>query len=137
MLRLFILFLLFVSPLYADNYSQKACFKNTCIKVEVVEGPIQLEQGLMFRESMKEDEGMLFILPEEKFTKFWMRNMRFALDIIWMDKEKVVFQISENVPPCQGPCPDIIPSQKTKYVLEVNSGFSKRHQLKIGEKVEF
>jgi uncharacterized membrane protein (UPF0127 family) len=113
------------------------CIKDTCIQAEVVSAFAEREKGLMFRESLAKDKGMLFILEEEGLYGFWMKNMRFALDIIWLDLNKKIIDIKENVQPCGASCEILNSDGKAKYVLEVNAGFSKRNKIKVGEVARF
>ena len=96
------------------------------------------QRGLMFREELKEDQGMLFIFEREGIYAFWMKNMRFPIDILWLDKEKMVVHIESEVPPCpRDPCPSYAPSQAAQYVLELRSGWVKRHGLRLYERLDF
>jgi len=113
------------------------CIKDTCIQAEVVSTFAEREKGLMFRESLADDKGMLFIFEEEGLYNFWMKNMRFPLDIIWLDLNKKIVDIKENVLPCSESCEILSPENKAKYVLEVNAGFTRRNKVKIGEVVRF
>jgi len=113
------------------------CIKDTCIQAEVVSAFAEREKGLMFRESLGDDKGMLFIFEEEGLYSFWMKNMRFPLDIIWLDLNKKIVDIKENVMPCSGSCEILSPENKAKYVLEVNAGFTRRNKVKVGEVVRF
>lgn len=98
---------------------------------------MQRERGLMFRKYLAPDEGMFFILGDEGAHSFWMKNMQFSLDIIWIDENKAIVEIMQNVPPCSEVCPDFIPQRKAKFVLEVNAGFTQKNQIKVGDIVEF
>ena len=113
------------------------CIKDTCIQAEVVSAFAEREKGLMFRESLAEDRGMLFIFEEEGLYSFWMKNMRFPLDIIWLDLNKKIVEIKENVLPCSESCETLSPENKARYVLEVNAGFTRRNKIKVGESVRF
>jgi len=98
----------------------------------------QRQQGLMFRQGMKEDQGMLFIFETEDYYSFWMKNMHFALDMLWLDSQRRIVHIEENVPPCPNePCPSYMPSRPALYVLELVSGSVKKHGLKIGDRLDF
>jgi len=107
------------------------------VEAEIASTDIEKERGLMERETLAQDEGMLFVFQEEKIRAFWMKNMRFPLDIIWADADKRIVDIRENVPPCQESCPDIISEFPAKFVLEVNSGFVKKNKIKVGDTLEF
>lgn len=107
----------------------------------IAEKAVTLEErakGLMHRERLEENEGMIFIFEKEDFHSFWMKNMVIALDIIWVDKDKRVVYYLENVPPCkEESCPSYYPMRKSKYVIEVISGFIKRENLKLGDEIKF
>ena len=113
------------------------CIKDACIQVEVVSTFAEREKGLMFRESLAVDRGMLFIFEQEGIYSFWMKNMRFPLDIIWLDLNKKIVDIKENIPPCSESCEILNPENKAKYVLEVNAGFTRRNKIKAGELARF
>jgi len=113
------------------------CIKYTCIQAEVVSAFAERGKGLMFRESLAKNKGMLFIFEKEGLYSFWMKNMRFPLDIIWLDLNKKIVDIKENVSPCGESCETLSPGNKAKYVLEVNAGFTKRNKIKVGESVGF
>ena len=91
----------------------------------------------MFRKYLPEDRGMLFVFEEEKIHSFWMKNMLFPLDIIWMDNHKRIVDIYKEALPCKDLCKTITPKAQAKFVLEVNSGFVEKNQLKIGDSVGF
>lgn len=98
----------------------------------------QRQQGLMFRKGMKEDQGMLFIFEEENYYSFWMKNTYFPLDMLWLDSNRLIVHIEENVPPCPvEPCPSYMPTRPARYVLELVSGSVKKHGLKIGDRLDF
>lgn len=92
----------------------------------------------MFRESLCPDCGMLFVFPRQERYAFWMKNMRFPLDFIWIGEDKKVSAIITDVPPCSGDyCPTVASGEKVKYVLEVNAGFAAKHNIKVSDKVKF
>ena len=83
---------------------------------------------------MAENHGMLFTFPEESNINFWMKDMMFPLDFIYLDKNfKVVDTISDQEPcPLKGDCPLIKTKSKFTYVIEVNSGFIEKNEIEIG-----
>lgn len=91
----------------------------------------------MFQSSLPEGQGMLFVFEEEAVPCFWMKNVRFPLDIIWLSQDKTVADISESVLPCGDSCPGIMPKARARYALEVNSGFAAKNHIKIGDQAEF
>jgi hypothetical protein len=95
-------------------------------------------QGLMFREEIKEDQAMLFIFEEEDIHSFWMKNMRFAIDILWLDSQRRIVHIENQVPPCpKDPCPSYVPSAAATFVVELRAGFVGRHHLRPYDRIEF
>ncbi|MBU2539753.1 DUF192 domain-containing protein [Patescibacteria group bacterium] len=113
------------------------CFGNNCFAVKIANNPTTRELGLMFRKSLDENQGMLFIFPKEETYSFWMKNTSIPLDIIWINQNKKVVFISKNNQPCKiNPCPLINQSIPAKYVLEINGGLSDKINLKVSDKIE-
>lgn len=101
------------------------------LTVEIADDGEKITRGLMFRDGMPDDHGMLFIFPDERIYPFWMMNMQFNLDIIWLDSNGKVVHIVEDAEPCidaslTSLC-TFTPDAPAKYVLEVNSGFVRKH----------
>ena len=135
----FLLFIILVVVLFQiplqNNY---VCFSETCISVEIMDTPEQRALGLMFRESLDEDKGMVFIFEEKSTYKFWMKNVNFPIDIIFLDEDKNIIGIFENVPGCiKDPCDVYGPEEESLYVIETVAGFSEKNNIEIGQKVEF
>lgn len=89
--------------------------------------------GLMFRQRMRKDTCMLFIFSREARHGIWMHNMRFPIDIMWLDRSKRVVDFVEMALPTSKST--YRPEKDAKYVLEVNSGFIKRNRIKKGDAV--
>jgi uncharacterized membrane protein (UPF0127 family) len=95
-------------------------------------------RGLQFRNSLSENQGMLFVFDHEDQYAFWMKDTLIPLDIIWLDYSKKVVYIEENAKPCKiAPCPSYRPSANALYVLEVNAGYAQKIGLKKGDALEF
>ena len=91
--------------------------------VEIAETQEKQALGLMFRDSMPADQGMLFIFPNEARRSFWMKNTRIPLDIMYFDKELKMVSISADTPPCRvSRCPSYPSTGPAMYVLELNAG---------------
>lgn len=106
----------------------------TQVLVEVVDTPEAIQKGLSGRLNLDADKGMLFLFPEAKIYKFWMPDMYFPIDIIWISGGKIA-DIDENVPnefDSQNPI-FYFPSRPVESVLEVNAGFVRKHNVKIGD----
>src|SRR5512143_2397775 len=81
--------------------------------------------GLMFREKLDPKEGMLFVFDSEEPHSFWMKNMKFPIDILWLDRERKIVYIAKSVPACaKEPCPFYSPLLPSLYVLELTAGRS-------------
>jgi hypothetical protein len=105
------------------------------VRAEVADNVAKQIKGLMFRSSLKENEGMLFDFGKEGYPGIWMMNTSIPLDIIWINNGKVV-DIKKDAHPCRIVCLSYGPKEQARYVLEVNANFTDRHNIKIGTKVE-
>ena len=106
------------------------------VKVEIADTPLLQEKGLSGIESLKEDEGMLFIFENPSLQSFWMKDMRFPIDIIWFDEQMKIVWIEKNLSRSSYPS-TFSPDKNSKYVLEVIAGFSTKNNLKIGDSMRF
>ncbi len=105
---------------------------------ELAMTPEQRQLGLMFREGINADQGMLLVFEEEDLFAIWMKNMKFALDILWLDQEKRIVHIECDVPPCRAePCATYSPQIPSRYVLELQAGSVKQNSLKLYDRLEF
>ncbi|MFY9299616.1 MAG: DUF192 domain-containing protein [Candidatus Nitrosotenuis sp.] len=99
----------------------------------------QKAKGLAIKDSLNENEGMLFIFQQEGKYGFWMNGMKFPIDIFWLNKAGKVIHIETNLQPCasKSECPTFNPQENTLYVLETVAGFAEKHGVKIGTDVDF
>ena len=119
------------------NRSQ-VCFHQSCVNVEVVQKPEELSRGLQFRKSLDKNSGMLFIFPQAGVYQFWMKDTLIPLDMLWLNEEREIMHIARQVPPCvEDPCPTYGPEESSRYVLEVNAGYTDELGLKVGGQAEF
>ncbi len=106
------------------------------LNVDFATLPPTQERGLSGTKSLGEGEGLLFVFPTETQIPFWMKQMNYPIDIIWINGAKKVTEIEKNV------SPDTYPAQFTadkqfQYVLEVNAGFADKNNIKEGSDVLF
>lgn len=108
---------------------------NITIPIELADTPQKQIQGLSDRAELGAESGMLFVFPDKKARSFWMKNMHFPLDIIWINDDKII-NISKNLAP-KGEHPEKIYGSEgdANYALEVNGGFCDQNDIKIGDKV--
>jgi len=108
------------------------------IHVEVAADNATREQGLMYRDQLAADRGMIFLFPATAEYSFWMKNTLIPLDMIWIDEGYKIVHISHDVPPCKAdPCPSYPPNVLSKSVLELASGVAAKHRLALGQTVRF
>ncbi len=102
------------------------------IFVEIADSMEERALGLMYRTSLEEDQGMLFVFEDTKERIFWMKNTKIPLDILFLDENGTIVDIKENFVPCIiDPCEHYY-SKPTMYALEVNAGFIEKHGIAIG-----
>jgi len=114
----------------------RAIVNGKVLSLEIADSPEERRVGLMFRDPLPENHGMLFVFGREQAYSFWMMDMRFSLDIIWIDSNGIVVHIENNVPPCSRACPSYQPNVSALYVLEVNAGFADSIDLHEGTFIE-
>lgn len=109
---------------------------NLNINLTIAKTQAEKIKGLSGKETLQENEGMLFVYEKEGNYGIWMKDMNFALDIIWMDANFNIVDITENARPES--FPEIFyPRAGAQYVLEVNSGFAKKHHIKKDDRLLF
>ena len=106
-------------------------------RVEIAETREKQALGLMFRDSMPRNKGMIFIFPNEAPRSFWMKNTRIPLDIMYFDKGLKLVSISADTPPCRvSRCPSYPSSKPAMYVLELNAGMAAELGVGPGDLLE-
>jgi uncharacterized membrane protein (UPF0127 family) len=94
------------------------------------------EKGLGGMESLPENSAMLFTFQNEDIYNIWMKDMKFPIDIIWLNSSKKIVAIEENISP--DTYPEIFsPGEKSLYVLETNAGFVEKNNLLTGNTLDF
>ena len=105
-------------------------------KVDIADSSEEQALGLMFRNSMAADQGMLFIFPNEAPRSFWMKNTRIPLDIMYFDKDLKMVSISADTPPCRvSRCPSYPSKAPAMYVLELNAGIASELGVGVGDRL--
>jgi uncharacterized membrane protein (UPF0127 family) len=97
----------------------------------------QIIKGLSIKSSLKENEGMLFVFNSSSRRGFWMKDMKFPIDVIWLNENKKIIHIKKNLELCVSNYPVYYPEQNSKYVLETVAGFADKQNLKVGDTVLF
>ncbi len=131
-----IFYYLATHPMGSEVYGEK----NLNLNIERVETSESRRQGLSDRVSLCDRCGMLFVFESNNYYTFWMKDMNFDIDIIYLDADMRIVNIFENVSKesyKKSPPETFSNTKLAKYVLELNSGKSKSLGLKIGEKISF
>jgi len=105
--------------------------------VELAETSEEQALGLMFRDSMAEDRGMLFLFPAESRRSFWMKNTRIPLDILYFDSDLALVSVAADARPCRSArCPSYPSEGAAQYVLELNAGKAAELDVRPGDVLE-
>lgn len=125
-----------------DLYSRPVRMPDgTVYTAEVVTKAFDMTRGLMFRDKLEADRGMLFVYNAAGNYPVWTYQTRIAIDTIWMDPNRLITEIVPNIEPCKSEsarqCPQYGGKTRAMYVLEVNAGVAARHNLKPGDRLHF
>jgi uncharacterized membrane protein (UPF0127 family) len=111
--------------------------KGQHINVELALNDASRMRGLMFREHLAANHGMLFVFEQETPQAFWMKNTKIPLDILYFDHAGKLVSLQEHVPPCTAdPCPAYPSNAPALYVLELGGGEAAKLGIKLGETLE-
>ena len=129
-----------VYALNADNVSSSSVkIKDLIVYVDLAKTPEQQAKGLSIKNTLNENEGMLFIFDTPKEYSFWMKDMKFPIDIMWIGSDNKIVYIEKNLQPCAFFlfCTSYSPHANSKYVLEVPSNYTAKNSIVIGDRVDF
>jgi len=108
------------------------------IPVEVADTLKKRSLGLGKRNSLKKGWGMLFVFEKRKLHRFWMKDMQFSLDVIWLDNHKIVHIIHNAEPSNYRDEPEVMTSPvPVNFVLEIAAGWAEKLRLKTGQRMKF
>jgi uncharacterized membrane protein (UPF0127 family) len=110
--------------------------KGQSYSIEVAEDNASREHGLMDRDSMPTDHGMLFVFQDDLPRAFWMKNCKFPQDMLFFDADRKLVSVQHDVPACTvDPCPAFSSGAPARYVLELNAGQAKKLGLISGDEL--
>lgn len=115
------------------NINQLCCsteVENMCFNVEIADDVESRQRWLMFRESLPDDSGMLFVFDNSDFYSFWMKNTLLPLAWIWMDSDMKIVDVILMYPCETEECPSYVPKNKAKYVLEINQKWVEDNRIR-------
>lgn len=105
------------------------------INIEIADTDYDTQTGMMYRNAMQDNQGMLFVFPTMRERFFYMKNTRIPLDLIYLDANKYIVSFQEKAQPFnEATLPSRVPAQ---YVLEVNAGLAQKWLLEVGDKMEY
>lgn len=110
------------------------------IFAEVMSRPEDMRRGMMFREHLAPDRGMLFVHAVPGRYRYWMYQCLIPLDILWLDSERRIVEMSLDTPPCQDEawqCPYYGGNHDAQFVLELAGGMARKYGLKLGDRLAF
>ncbi|MDC0742680.1 DUF192 domain-containing protein [Polyangium mundeleinium] len=120
-------------PLLREGKVVFADAKDEAVTVEIAQREHERARGLMYRKQMDEARGMIFVFERREVHQFWMHNTCIPLDMLFVDDDGTIVGIEENAPTMNDstfsvPC-------ASRYVIEVNAGYCRRHGVRAGQKV--
>lgn len=113
---------------------------NAELSVEIRKTPMERTHGLSGRPDLQNDRGILFVFEEPDVYPFWMKEMRFPIDIIWIERgsditgQPIVADVTANISPDSFP-ERFTPPVPVRYAIEVNAGWAEQHGIQIGDPV--
>jgi uncharacterized membrane protein (UPF0127 family) len=106
------------------------------IHAEIADTEALRDRGLGGRDSLAPNTGMLFVFAQDGQYAFWMKDMKFAIDMIWIAADGRIVYIAPNISPDTYP-KNFAPTSPARYVLEVAAGYSAGHDVKVGDQLQF
>ena len=125
-----------VSPESSGYRQMPVQLGGTTLTADVADNESQRELGLSGRAGLPEGTGMLFVFQVDGQHAFWMKDMLFSIDMIWLSPEKKVVYIAANARPESYPS-SYMPESASRYVIEVPAGWAARHNVAIGSVAQF
>ncbi len=113
----------------------QACFGEDCFFIEIADTSEERALGLMGRESLSANQGMLFVFESESIHGFWMKNTLISLDAIWINAQNQVVDVKTMVPCEKDPCHVYNPNGSSLFVLEINAGLANEYTIQPGDVV--
>lgn len=119
-----------------EDKTLELCIRENCFVVGVAKTENERELGLMYKEELPQEKGLLLVFEDEGVQSIWMKNVLIPLDIIWINSDLEIVSIKENVSPCKKePCLIYKNSTSALYVLELNAGKVKEIGTREGDRV--
>ena len=111
-------------------------YRNKNISAFIADTPQKQRRGLAVRSSIGDNEAMLFVFPRSDIYPFWMKDMQFPIDIVWLDADKKVVFIKEHAQPKDFP-ETYTPNRRARYVIEFVDGFVEKNNVQVGDEFKW
>lgn len=131
-----IFLLLLLLTFILSRKSTKVTVGGQTFSVKVAKTDKEKQVGLSETKKLDKNKGMLFIFDNPDYYAFWMKNMKFPIDIIYINGDKVTYVVHSAPAPTGSNLPIYQPNEKSDKVLEINSGLSKTYNIKAGSPVK-
>ena len=118
------------------GHQTRVVIGDTAVLARVADTESTRIRGLSGTHSLNEDQAMLFVFDRASDWSIWMKDMRYPIDVIWIDETKTVVDFTSNLTPASYPH-SFKPGRPALYVLEVPSGFASRHSVRLGTRADF
>ncbi len=125
----------FARPVSAPGDDSSVVFGDGRLFLELATSTSTRERGLGLRDPLASDAAMLFVFPKDGSYAFWMKDMRFPIDIFWLNADARVVHIESSIAPSTYPAAFQSPTP-ARYVLETNAGYAEHHHIQIGTTLE-
>ena len=127
------------TPVSSGYRQVNVTINNFTLVADIAETGDQRSKGLSVKDTLNETEGMLFVFSTEREHSFWMKGMKFPIDIIWIDGDKEVVHVEHSLEPCvpDSSCQTYRPSADSLYVLETVAGFAQKYNVTENTYVDF
>jgi len=130
-----------IEPITFNKEGELAIYKAetdsilTQLNIEIADSEYETQTGLMYRDAMEENQGMLFIFPEEAMHSFYMKNTKMSLDIVFIAADLKIASFQENTNPFDET--GLSSQVPVQYVLELNAGLIEKWSLKVGDSIAY
>lgn len=125
-----------IFAILSQNKLPELTVNNTKVRIEIAISSQEKSRGLCCRDSLPENQGMLFVYDSPGDYGFWMKGTRIPLDMYWINQEKKIVHIEHSVQPDSYPKSYRSP-EPAQYILETNAGFAKQHNIQVSDIVQF
>ncbi len=124
-----------IDDLKTDFHDGTTCIKDNCFDIALASTESERTKGLGGYELLANNNGMLLVFDKEGNQSIWMKNMKFPLDILWINEDGKIVFLAYNYQPCKENdyCPSVINDVPAKYVLEINSGLVNKIGIRPGD----